>query len=273
LLSAEHNPEEGHLQWAFSRPALTDCREKVFKYVENCSSQAVDEKNTFVDLIGAARILFVVGLNAVAILRRVSEGKLPAYYIAGQKLNLGLLLFKRSDIEQCIETIKSENRWLGREALTKLLRVKDVTLTRWVRVGLILPAAICGGAQYFDQEAVEKFISDHITTEEAVKILGIGKLTVQKWARQGRLSSACISGPHIDGYHSYIFHRGKLIRWRSERITFGETARQLGVSNATLHRWVQEGKLEPLHDMGGEHRWFSARVIQMLQEKTNKGSI
>ena len=273
LLSAEHYPEEGYSHWAFSRPALADCREKVFKYVESCSPPTADKKDTFVGLIGAARILFVVSLNAVAILRRVAEGKLRAYHIAGQKLNLGLLLFKRFDIEQYIQAIKSENGWISREALTKLLRVKDVTLTRWVREGLILPAAIYGGAQYFHQEVVEKFIADHVTTEEAVKILGIGKLTIQKWARKGRLSSACISGPHIDGYHCYIFHRGKLVQWRSERLTFGEAARQLGVSCATLHRWVQEERLEPLNDMGGEHRWFSTRVIQLLQHKTNKGSI
>jgi excisionase family DNA binding protein len=209
----------------------------------------------------------VVGLNAVAILCRVAEGKLRAYHIAGQKLNLGLLLFKRSDIEQYIEAIKSINGWISREALTRLLRVKDVTLTRWVRAGLILPAATCGGAQYFDHKRVEKFIADHIRTEEVVEILGIAKLTVQKWAREGRLDSACISGPHLDGYHSYIFHRGKLVQWRSERLTCGEAARQLGVSSATLHRWVQEERLEPLHDMGGKRRWFSKQAIQEISNK------
>jgi hypothetical protein len=44
LLAAEHLPENGYPRWGFSIPALVYCREKVFKYVENSSSQMVDKK-------------------------------------------------------------------------------------------------------------------------------------------------------------------------------------------------------------------------------------
>ena len=141
-------------------------------------------------------------------------------------------------------------------ACTKLLKVKDGTLTRWVRKGLIPPTTIVGNAQYFSQETVEKFMRDHIATDEAAEILNVGKLTVQKWARLGRLSGICISGPQVDGYHAYLFNRANLVQWRSERLAFGETAQLLGVSKATLHRWVAEGKVEAVNDMGGKQLWF-----------------
>jgi predicted HTH domain antitoxin len=269
LLVAEHNPEEGYSRWTFSKSALVDCMEKVLNCVENCSSQRTGEKASLLDLAGAARLLFVVGLNAASILSYVVEGRLQAYYSADRDLQLDSLLFDRSDIRQCIQAIKSENGWIGRKELTKLLIVKDVTLTRWVRAGLISPGAVCGSAQYFIREAVEKFIADHITTEEAVEILGIGKLTIQKWARQGRFSEVCVSGPNVDGYHSYIFNRERLIQWRQERLTFGEAAKLLGISTASLHRWVEQGRVKPLKDMGGKQRWFSRLALLELYKSQN----
>jgi hypothetical protein len=264
LLVAERNPGEGFPHWAFSKSALVDCLEKVLKCVKNYPYQRAREKDSLLDLAGAAHLLFVAGLNAASILLCVAEGKLQAYYNTDHNPKLASLLFNRPDIQQLIQLIKSENGWISRKDVTKLLRVKDVTLTRWVKFGLISPAVICGSVQYFDREIVEEFIADHITTEEAAKILGVGKLTLQKWTRQERLSSACISGPYIDGYHSYIFHKGKLVQWRRERLTFGEAVQLLDISKATLHRWVEEGKVEALDDMGGKQRWFSKQAILEL---------
>jgi len=236
LLVAERNPGEGYPRWTFSKSALVDCMEKVLNCVENCSSQRTGEKASLLDLAGAARLLFVVGLNAASILSYVAEGRLQAYYSADRDLQLASLLFDRSDIQQCVESIKSENGWISRKDVTKLLKVKDVTLTRWVRAGLISPGAVCGSAQYFIREAVEKFIADHITTEEAVEILGIGKLTLQKWARQGRFSEVCVSGPNVDGHHGYIFNKKRLLKWYEERLQFGEVARYCRKNEASFHR-------------------------------------
>jgi DNA-binding transcriptional MerR regulator len=221
LLVAERNPGEGYPHWAFHKSALVDCMEKVLKSVKKSSSHKIGEKTALLDLAEAARLLFVVGLNAVSILLYVAEGKLLAYYRVVQDLKLGLLLFDRSDIQQCIKAIKSENNWLSRKELTKLLKVKDTTLTRWVRAGLISPSAICGTAQYFDDAMVDKFMADHITTEKASEMLGVGKLTIQKWARQGRLSEVCVSGPNVDGHHGYIFNKKRLLQWYEEWLKLG----------------------------------------------------
>jgi len=217
LLVVERNPGEGFPHWAFNKSALVDCMEKVLNCVESCSPDKIGEKDSFVDLPGAARLLFVLGLNAASILSYVAEGKLQAYYRVDQDLKLGLLLFDRSDIQQSIQAIKSENGWINREDVTELLKVKDITLARWVKFGLISPAAVCGSAQYFVRESVEKFVADHIKTEEAANLLGVSKLIVQMWARQGKLTEACVSGPNVDGYHAYIFNKEKLSHWHRDQ--------------------------------------------------------
>ena len=70
-----------------------------------------------------------------------------------------------------------------------------------------------------------------------------------------------MTGPDIDGSHTYRFEREALVQWRYERLTVGEAAALLGVSRSTIDRWAREGKLEPLRDMGGKQRWFSRRAL------------
>jgi excisionase family DNA binding protein len=264
LLTAERNPAEGYSHWAFSKWSLVNCMEQILRHVETYTEE--DKKVApLADLAVASRLLFVVGMNAASILARVAEGKLHACYLANRGMELRSLQFDCTDIQQCINTVKSENEWMSREELIQLLQVKDHTLARWVHTGLIPVATTYGNAQYFDQATVRRFMTDYITTEEAAKLLGIGKLAVQKWARQGRLSQVCVSGPHVDGHHAYLFNKEKLIQWRNERLTFGEAMQLLRVSKATLHRWIAEGKIITLDDMGGKQRWFSKQALLGVQ--------
>ena len=99
---------------------------------------------------------------------------------------------------------------------------------------------------------------------EAAKLLGVGKLTAQKWTREGRLAGACVSGPNVDARHGYLLNKEKLMQWRKERLTFGEAVQLLGVSKATLHRWVVENKIKPLDDREGKQRWFLKQDILEL---------
>ncbi len=115
---------------------------------------------------------------------------------------------------------------------------------------------------------VDKFIANHITSEEAAKLLGIGTLAVQRWVRQGRLEA--VSGPRIDERHEYLFNKESLLQWRNGRLSSGEAVDILGVSAATLHRWIGEGKIGPLHDMGGKQRWFSREAVLRLNQEMEK---
>ena len=60
------------------------------------------------------------------------------------------------------------------------------------------------------------------------------------WVRRGLLVP--LLGPR-DGAHGYRFDYVALSAWRCERMTFGEALVHLGVSKATLHRWVEEQML------------------------------
>jgi len=264
LLQAEFHPADGFPRWLFSKSEIVKLLENISKHVRSLSTQEEAEWR-LISLTEASRLVFVVGLDAVCILQRVVEGKLCVYRAKDNKLPLGSLLFARANLQQYIEDMKAENGWISREEVRRLLGVKDGTLTRWVKVGLLSPVATCGHVQYFGKPTINQFIADHITSEEVAQMLSIGKLAVQKWARIGRLSEACVSGPHIDAHHAYLFNKERLIQWRNERLTFGEAVQLLEVSKATLHRWIQEGKVQALDDMRGKQRWFSKQAILELR--------
>jgi hypothetical protein len=265
LLPAEHSPSDGFPRWMFAKSALIELLDKASERVR-LITLGEEHHNQLIDLTGASRLVFVVGLDAVHIIQWVIEGKLCAYNEAKNEYHLGTLLFAHADLQQRIEDVKSENDWISREEATKLLEVKDATLARWVKIGLLSPSTVCGHVQYFSRSVVNQFIADHITSDEASQILGVGKLATQKWARMGRLSETCVSGPNVDGYHAYLFNRARLIQWRNERLTFGEAVGLIGVSKATFHQWISEGKIEPLDDMGGKQRWFARQAVLNLQE-------
>lgn len=263
LLQAEFRPSDGFPRWLFSKSSIIRLLENLAEHVR-CSSAQEHTESLLISLTEASRLVFIVGLDAVSILQRVIEGKLQAYKTEEDKLSLISLLFRRADIQQCIEAVKAEKGWISREETTKLLGVKDNTLTRWVKFGLLTPSIIHKHVQFFDKVVINQFIAEHIISGEAAQILGIGKLTVQTWARIGRLAEAGVSGPNIDGHHAYLFNKKRLVLWRSERLMFGEAVNMLGVSKATLHRWIDEGKVKPLEDMESKQRWFSKQAILEL---------
>ena len=266
LLEAEFRPSDSFPQWIFNKSAIVKLLEKLVNHIRGLPAQE-EAKHLLIGLTEASRLVFVLGLDAASILQLVVEGQLQAYAASDDKLLLSSLLFARPDLQQYIEDMKVENDWIGREEARRLLCVKDGTLARWVKGGLLTPCATYAHVQYFHTSTIRQFTADYISSDEAAQILGIGKLTVQKWARIGRLAISCVSGPEIDGSHAYLFNKEKLLRWRSERLTFGEAAQLLKISGATLHRWASEGEIEPLEDMGGKQRWFSRKAIVELHQK------
>ncbi|MHB8598513.1 MAG: helix-turn-helix domain-containing protein [Ktedonobacteraceae bacterium] len=260
LLEAEFRPSDSFPRWLFSKSAIVRLLENLAKHIRGLSARE-EAEHPLIGLTEASRLVFVLGLDAASILQRVVEGKLWAYVACDDKLLLGSLLFARPDLQQCIEDMKAENDWIGREEARRLLGVKDGTLARWVKGGLLIPCATYAHVQYFHTSTIRQFTADYISSDEAAQILGIGKLAVQKWARTGRLAVVLVSGPKVDGSHAYLFDKGKLIQWRNERLTFGEAMQLLSVSKATLHRWIDEGKIEPLDDIDRKQRWFSKQAI------------
>ena len=102
-----------------------------------------------------------------------------------------------------------------------------------------------------------------VGSAEAARLLGVGRNVVSRWARRGRLPA--LSGPGIDGVHTYLFSRPALVQWRTDRLPFGEAAALLGVPNPVLARGASTEKIAPLGDMGGKQRWFSRPDILRLR--------
>jgi excisionase family DNA binding protein len=260
LLIAEQCPAEGFKRWLFTQAAVEQCLETIRSHAHLVSEQ---DNVQALGLATAARMLAGIGLNAAGVLRYVLQGILPAYYTGDEEdFSLQSLVFLACDIHRLGEHIKTERDWMGRDDVARYLGIKDTTLKRRVESGLIVPVAVVAGAQYFDRECIEEFVESYVTTDEAAEILGIKPLTVQSWARQGRLPA--VTGPDIDGGHAYCFEKQTLVMWRYERLTSGEAQALLNVSKATLHRWVTLGKLTPLQDMGGTQRWFARQDVVKL---------
>jgi predicted site-specific integrase-resolvase len=262
LLTAERTPGvDGAAHWLFHPQAIDECLDAVMSVVH------LSNASGNVSLMKATQMLTPMGVNAAALLRYVADGTLQAYRLPTEPIGLSTIQFAPADIRAYLDAVKAERGWLGRDEVTRCLGVKHTTLVKWADTGLLSPIALISNVSYFDRRVVEAFWQTYATSQEAADILGIKKLTVQGWVRQGRLTECCVSGPHLDGHHAYLFHRAKLQAWRHERLTFGETMDMLGISKATLHRWVEQGKLTPLEDMGGKQRWFARGEVELLRNK------
>lgn len=265
LFSAEHGPLQGFSQWRFSEKILQSFIGCIKDHTKTFVADQSTQGRSLLTLVGASQTLAVVGLNAASILGLVSEGKLPAYHRPYQVFRCGNILFDPDDLRICSDHIKRRNNWVGRADVARRLQVKDRTLAKWVKARLLSPVAIHAHTQYFDRDQVENFATEYVTSLEAASSLNVGELCIQNWVRQGRLQA--VSGPGIDDCHAYRFNKEYLLRWYNERTSFGEAVRILGISRSTFHRWIEEGKIKPLEDMGGKQRWFSREAVLKLRQE------
>lgn len=266
LLGLAQPSADSHRRGTFTRQAVAACADRVLARVGGGPGPPA----TAWSLTRAATALATVGMNGAAILAWVAEGSLRAYHPGGDARRLGDLRFVPADIAACLARVRAARGWLTRAEAQRRLGVRSQTLKCWVGSGLLVPACAAHGAQYFARASVETFRADHVTSAQAAALLGVSKLTVRLWARLGRLHP--VSGPGVDGVGSYLFARAAILAWRVERLAIGEARTLLGVSRATVDRWVTEGRLAPLTDMGGTKRWFARRDVLQLRETLRQAS-
>lgn len=117
------------------------------------------------------------------------------------------MTLKKVDVQAYAEQVRTKRGWLTKAEVARRLGVKPATLSEWHH--LLSPIEDTGHTHYYRQVDIEAFQSNYLSTEEAARILEMGKLTVQKWARNGRLISATTG-------HRYLFHRAEIERLRPE---------------------------------------------------------
>ena len=173
----------------------------------------------------------VVGQRAVHVLRAVVEGKLqPFSAISPEEVKPGELLFDKALVREYIDIIQNQNGWVDREYVAKRFSVKITVISQWVEAGIIHPIVKHASKHYFSRNRIEDFRARYVFTEAAAKILGVGILTVQKWARRQRIHA--ISGPGIDDCHRYLLDRTELLAWRQANyLSAPAMANRLGISH------------------------------------------
>jgi excisionase family DNA binding protein len=263
LLHGEHGPLlDKSPTWSFTKDTLQQFLEGLLR--ELPVKPTTSSSDTLLSLSQVLRIFSAVGESLPGLLKAIQQGSLPAFH---DHVAIGLqsLWFAQLDVITHLERVQQAK---GRsmytvEEVCASLHCKPPLLERWHQIGLLVPYKVETGPsrtrKWYAIQDVSAFSERYVTTEVAAELLGYTELTVQRWAKAGRLLA--VTGPGIDGSHEYRFDKEKLLQWRNEHLTVGETAHLLGVSVATIDRWAKEGKIEPMQDMGGKQRWFSRQGV------------
>ena len=223
---------------------------EVYKIVVRRRVERAEYPSAPVDLTMAAKLVSVVGQRAVHVLRAVVEGKLqPFSAISPEEVEPGELLFDKALVREYIDIIQNQNGWVDREYVAKRFSVKITVISQWVEAGIIHPIVKHASKHYFSRNRIEDFRARYVFTEAAAKILGVGILIVQKWARRQRIDA--ISGPGIDDCHRYLLDRTELLAWRQANyLSAPAMANRLGISHSQLLSWIKTGKVTPISGPG-----------------------
>jgi excisionase family DNA binding protein len=260
LLPAIRGPALDHTPvWAFTEQGIQEALTRLIGHLPVCSAEAA-QNDDLLTLGQALRIVSGAGIRLPTLLQAVQKGQVAGIRLTNE-VTLSLLRFERSKLLAYLEEQRPPERedTLSIQEVRHVLHCSATTLRRWRANRLLIPCqeSMIGNKRswWYRRQDVMAFAERYITAPEAAALLGWTDLTVQRWTRAGMLPA--ITGPGIDGGHAYRFDKAALQQWRSERMTAPEVEQLLGISKATLHRWVQEGKLKPLVEGKGRHRWFA----------------
>jgi DNA-binding transcriptional MerR regulator len=267
LLPALRGPAHGGAsEWAFDKQAI---RQTLSRLIGNLPIRlkAYSADDSCLTLSQALRIVTPAGIALPALLQAVENGQVACVRVT-EDLTLSGLRFERASLLTFVAEKRpaEHDNVLSKEEVRQRLHCSASTLDRWHKTRLLVPCdqSMVGAKRrwHYRSQDVATFAERFITAKEAAFLLGCNQLTVQNRARTGALPA--VSGQHIDGSHSYRFERAALLRLRQERISSREVKQQLGISKATLHRWVRQGRLTPLTRGRGKHCWFSAEEVRQL---------
>lgn len=249
--------------WSFRERDLQEALTRLVGHLPLCSPGAASN-DQLLSLNQALRITSGASIRLPALLQALQGGQLSGFRLS-KTVTLSSLRFDRSQVLAYLAEQRPPERraLLSIQEASRMLHCKDTTLYRWRTRGLLVPyqEGMQGKKRswWYRQQDIEAFAERYITAEEAAEILDCTPPTIQRWTRAGQL--AAITGPDIDGGHAYRFEKQAIITWRQERLTSSEACAVLGISSPTLHRWVQQGKLKPLIEEKGRHRWFARSEI------------
>lgn len=220
----------------------------------------------------ASKLLQInIGSGAIAYtLQKVANGSLRAYISANSRLQLGTLLFARSDIDMHIGSVKAENGWIDRDEVASILDIDIKSLVSWVRIGLISPVSTEWQTHYFDRQSIEKLKSTLVRTAEASNILGVHFRAVYSLVQKGRLKA--LRGPAVNGAAYYVFSRESLQEWKDAHASLKEAGQLLHMSEQKIVTWIKQGRMPPPEDEKQKPWFFSLQTLHRYKEAEQERS-
>lgn len=243
LIKALRKPGElGASQWlleSYSASALLDRLRQVAQ-AEPAEKESLS--GDWLSLTEAAQRLSAYGYTAAALIQSALQGEVAAQLTGPALHELRLVA---ADVERLRERLRQERAELSRQQIAEMLGVKPETIQRWIDRGFIRARTDSEGRVWVNQADWRDFRQAYLFSDEAAKMLQIGKLAVQKWARNGRLHPVC--GGEGSDLHQYLFLRCDLEKLRPEnRLTAPQLAAELGISRSQLGEWIKQGKVTPI---------------------------
>ena len=143
---------DGYRAWRLDRKSVEGYLNKILASVGSDPSPG-----EMVNLTGAIHLTANVGLKAVALLCRVSQGHLTPFRTNSKgSARLKDLAFLRTDVIRLCHKIMKENGWVRRKEIMSLLQINALTLDNLIRSGSLTPSSVCKNIVYFDITAVKE---------------------------------------------------------------------------------------------------------------------
>lgn len=244
LIAPRGRSTDGSSIWKISKSSVQSLHHKVFSSISlhKPDHQLVPLSNLLQQLAG-----WPVGISYIV--QEIVNGDIQGFALSDDEDQIRKIVFPYETAQIIKDRIIHKNRWITVGQFAKQMHVKAKTVNMWIKDGAITPSAMIGNVIFLNAEDANSFDLKYVNTEIAAQILGVNELTVQKWARNGRLRP--VSGHEHSSCHAYLFLRSEVNRMRKEnRLTATEMAARLGISRSTLSAWIKKGKITPISGPG-----------------------
>jgi hypothetical protein len=233
-------------RWIISSKSISSLIERI----NNIVNVIVDNNSEeMMKLSQLCRKSTKLGFNLGLIIEKVLNGEIPCYRNDSGEFSLDSLLVPTNAFNILRAEFLATNHFNTLPEFAHTFCVKQYVAVRWLNIGLIQPTLKIGNASYFSQVSVSNFKHEFITTKEVANLLGVGVLTIQKWARMGRLKP--ISGRDIDGCHENHFIRSEIELFsKQNRLTAPQMAKRLCISRSQICARIHQGKITPVSGPG-----------------------
>jgi len=229
-----------------SRLSLASVRDYKNRLTDLIADKHPPDTVQTMSLLATSQFLARYGDGLAQIMQFIIANRVQLY---GARLQSAHLFIPLSAVKILKKRVEEAFPYLTRQQIAEMKNVKLETVTQWVNMRLLIPAKVTHKGMYFDKPTVKSFLESYVFTSEAADILGVGVLTVQKWARIGRLKP--ISGPSVNSQHRYIFRRDEVEKLcRTQRLTAPQLAKKICISRSQLWQWIKQKKVSPISGPG-----------------------